>query len=222
VTAGAYDRAMSVVVTIDVEFGDRPSPDPLRTLERLLAVLDRHDAPATFFVQGRWAKAHPSLVAELARRDPTLGLHGYTHVDYRRLSDDGVAAELADGIAAIRAAAPDHVVRYTRLPHGYGTAEPRIAGAIARSSLTPVGWDFSTFDWDETLDLDRRAARARAAIEPGGVVLMHSWPAATPEILDRLLDAARADDISSLDDVELPGRQSTGWTMHRERTDPPR
>lgn len=213
---------MPVVVTIDVEFGDRPSPDPLRTLERLLAVLDHHAAPATFFVQGRWAKAHPSLVAELARRDPTLGLHGYTHVDYRRLSDEGVAAELTDGVGAIRAAAPDHVVRYTRLPHGYGTAEPRIAKSIAEQSLTPVGWDFSTFDWDETLDLDRRASRATTALERSGVVLMHSWPAAAPEILDRLLDAAGPADIVSLDEVELCGRQTTGWTMHEERTDPPR
>lgn len=213
---------MAVVVTIDVEFGDRPGPDPLQTLERLLDVLDRHAAPATFFVQGRWAKAHPSLVANLARRDPTLGLHGYTHVDYRRLSDAGVAAELADGVAAIGAAAPDHLVRYTRLPHGFGTAEPRIAAAIAERSLTPVGWDFSTFDWDDTLDLDRRVGRATTAIEQNGVVLMHSWPAATPTILERLLDAASPGDIVSLDEVELCGRQSTGWTMHRERTDPPR
>lgn len=213
---------MPVVVTIDVEFGDRPSPDPLGTLERLLAALDRHGAPATFFVQGRWAKAYPSLVTELARRDPTLGLHGYTHVDYRRLSDDGVAAELSDGIAAIGAAAPDHVVRYTRLPHGFGTAEPHIAAAIAGRSLIPVGWDFSTFDWDESLDLERRVKRATAALERSGVVLMHSWPRATPEILDRLLDAAGPSGIVSLADVELSGRQSTGWTMHRERTDLPR
>ena len=213
---------MPVVVTIDVEFGNRPGPDPLATLQRLLDLLDRHRAPATFFVQGRWAKAHPSLVADLARRDPTLGLHGYTHVDYRRLTDEGVAGELTDGLAALRAAAPDHNIRYTRLPHGYGTAEPRIAAAIASRSLTPVGWDFSTFDWDDTLDLARRASRASRALEESGVVLMHSWPAATPEILDRLLSAARPGDIVSLDDVELGGRQSTGWTMHRERTDQPR
>lgn len=213
---------MAVVVTIDVEFGDRPSPDPLRTLERLLAVLDRHGAPATFFVQGRWAKAHPSLVAELARRDPTLGLHGYTHVDYRRLSDGGVAAELGDGIAAIAAGAPDHRLRYTRLPHGFGTAEPRIAAAIAERSLIPVGWDFSTFDWDDTVEIERRVRRATTALERGGVVLMHSWPQRTPEILDRLLDAAGPADIVSLDGVDLPGRQSTGWTMHREPTDLPR
>jgi peptidoglycan-N-acetylglucosamine deacetylase len=211
-----------VVVTIDVEFGDRPSPDPLRTLERLLEVLEGHGAPATFFVQGRWAKAHPSLVADLAQRDPTLGLHGYTHVDYRRLSEQGVRAELADGIAALGAAAPGHVVRYTRLPHGYGTDEPHIARAIEGCQLVPVGWDFSTFDWDEGLPFERRVGRAQLALEQGGVILMHSWPTRTPDLLDGLLDAAAPGSVVSLDQVQLPGRQSTGWTIHLERTDPPR
>jgi peptidoglycan/xylan/chitin deacetylase (PgdA/CDA1 family) len=213
---------MAVVVTIDVEFGDRPTPDPLGTLDELVRILDDHGAPATFFVQGRWAKAHPALAADLAARDVTLGLHGYTHVDYRRLSDAGVRAELADGLAALRAAAPDHTVRYTRLPHGYGTDEPRILAALEEAELIPVGWDYSTFDWDEDLPLERRAGRAARALEQGGVVLMHSWPAQTPRILAQLLGAAGPGDIVSLDDVELPGCQSTGRTMHVERTDPPR
>jgi peptidoglycan-N-acetylglucosamine deacetylase len=212
-----------VVVTIDVEFGDRPTPDPLGTLEELLRVLDDHGSPpATFFVQGRWAKAHPALVADLAARDTTLGLHGYTHVDYRRLSDAGVEAELADGLAALRAAAPHHAVRYIRLPHGYGTSEPRIAAALDAVDLAPVGWDFSTFDWDDDLPFERRASRAELAVARGGVVLMHSWPARTPELLARLLDAAPIGDVVSLDDVTLPGRQPSGRTIHIERTDPPR
>jgi peptidoglycan/xylan/chitin deacetylase (PgdA/CDA1 family) len=211
-----------VVVTIDVEFGDRPAADPLGTLDRLIQVLDDHDAPATFFVQGRWAKAHPALAARLAERDPTWGLHGYTHVDYRRLSEEGVRAELTDGLAALAAAAPDHPVGYIRLPHGYGTAEPHIAAAIDAAGLVPVGWDFSTFDWDETLPFERRVARALGAVERGGVVLMHSWPPRTPDLLARLLEGAGPGTVVPLDHVELPGRQSTGWTIHQERTDPPR
>lgn len=213
---------MPVVVTIDVEFGDRPSSEPLRSLEQIVRVLDKHGVPATFFVQGRWAKAHPALVAELAGRDATLGLHGYTHVDYRRLSDAGVRAELADGLAALRAAAPEHRVRYVRLPHGYGTDDPAILAAIEDHGLVPVGWDYSTFDWDETLPLERRVGRAQLALGDGGVVLMHSWPAQTPELLARLLDAADPGSLVSLDEVDLAGRQPSGRTIHLEHTDPPR
>ena len=84
--------------TIDVEFGDHPSKDPLGSLRRICDALDEHQAPATMFVQGRWARAFPDLVAEFASRDVTIGLHGYSHVDYRRLSVAGIRAELADGL----------------------------------------------------------------------------------------------------------------------------
>ena len=55
---------MSVVVTIDVEFGDRPAPDPLGALQRVRDTVTAHRAPVTYFVQGRWAKAYPDLVAQ--------------------------------------------------------------------------------------------------------------------------------------------------------------
>lgn len=213
---------MQVVVTIDVEHGDRPAPDPLGALRRMLEVLDHHGAPASFFVQGRFARAHPDLVASLAERDPTLGTHGYAHVDYRRLTPDGVRAELADGVRALSEAAPGHAVRFARLPHGYGNDEPAVQEALRGASLVSVGWDFSTYDWDDRLTVEGRTARALAALERGGVVLLHSWPPRSPDILAGLLEAAGPGVVCSLDDVELPGRQVSGATMHRERTDLPR
>lgn len=213
---------MQVVVTIDVEFGDRPAPDPMGALGRMVDELDRHGAPATFFVQGRFARAHPKLIAELAERDPTLGTHGYAHVDYRRLTPEGIRAELSDGIGAITDASPGHRVRYTRLPHGFGNDEPAVGAALAALSLVSVGWDFSTFDWDERLTVRQRTDRALAALERGGVVLLHSWPQWSHEILGGLLDAAGPGVVTSLDDVQLPGRQTSGRTMHLERTDLPR
>lgn len=213
---------MQVVVTIDVEYGDRPAPDPLGTLRQILGVLDRHRAPATFFVQGRFARAHPEAIAALAKRDPTLGTHGYAHVDYRRLSPDGVRAELADGVQAVEEAAPGHRVRYARLPHGFGNEEPTVRAALEAASLVSVGWDYSTFDWDEHLSLERRTSRALAALEGGGIVMLHSWPAASADILAGLLEAAGPGVVTSLDDVELRGSQSNGRTMHLERTDLPR
>ena len=52
---------MKVVVTVDVEYGDRPAPDPKAALAAILKVLDDASVPATFFVQGRFALAHPDL-----------------------------------------------------------------------------------------------------------------------------------------------------------------
>jgi peptidoglycan/xylan/chitin deacetylase (PgdA/CDA1 family) len=210
-----------VVVTVDVEFGDRPSDDPLRSLPRICDALDSHGAPATFFVQGRWAKAYPDHVAALAAGGGTIGLHGYSHVDYRRLTPDGVRGEIDDGLAALEAAAPGVDVRYTRLPHGYGADDPAICRVLEEVGLVPVGWDFSTFDWDDTLTYEHRLDRALGGVAHGGVVMFHSWPARTPDLVEGLLAAAGAA-VVPLDDVELLGRQSNGRTIHRIRTDPPR
>lgn len=219
---GEVTSRVQVVVTIDVEFGDRPSSDPLANLEKLLRILDHHGAPATFFVQGRWAKAHPSAVAELAGRGGAMGLHGYSHVDYRRLSLQGVRAELADGVAAIEAGSPGADVPFVRLPHGFGTDDPSIKESLGDAGLTPVGWDFSTFDWDDSLALERRVERALGALELGGVVLMHSWPDHTADILAAILEGAGEGVVVPLASVELKGEQSSGRTIHPERVDPPR
>lgn len=213
---------MAVVITIDVEFGDRPVTDPKESFERVLRELDRKAAPATFFIQGRWAKAHPHLVAELAERGAPLGLHGHAHVDYRRLTSEGIRLELADGLAALEQAAPGVAVPYVRLPHGYGTDDPSIVELLGEANLEPVGWDFSTFDWDESLAFDRRSLRVAAALECGGVVLFHSWPKRTADLIHQLVESADDGAVVGLDSLVLPGRKSSGHTMHVAYTDPPR
>lgn len=212
---------MPVVVTIDVEFGDHPSEDPLGSLRRICDALNEQHAPATLFVQGRWARVFPDLVAEFASLDVTIGLHGYSHVDYRRLSVSGIRAELADGLAALAAAAPEVEVRYTRLPYGYGSDDPVICEVLAEVGLIPVGWDFSTFDWDDTFPFEQSLGRALGSLTNGGVVMFHSWPSRTPELIRSLL-AAAGPAITDLDSVELRGHQTNGRTMHVERTDPTR
>ena len=213
---------MNVVVTVDVEYGDRPSPDPLGAMSQILDVLDESHAPATFFVQGRFALAHPALVAELAERDHTLGLHGHAHVDYRRLSDAGIRGEIRDGLNAIHAAAPRHEVAYTRLPYGFGTEEERITAVLDDFDLVPVGWDVSTFDWDNTFGEGQSVERALVARDLGGIVLFHSWPVRTPRILKHLITSTGPSGVASLADVALAGRHSTGRTIHLAAIDPVR
>jgi chitooligosaccharide deacetylase len=212
---------MSIVVTVDVEFGDRPTPDPLGSLARVRQTIDEYRAPATYFIQGRWAKAYPEHVAQIAADGATIGLHGYSHVDYRRLTPDGIRAEIADGLAALSAAAPEVEVRHTRLPHGYGADDPAIGEVLATVGLAPIGWDFSTFDWDDSLTFEQRLARALGSLANGGIVMFHSWPQRTPDLVRGLL-AAAGDAVVPLGTVELAGHQTNGRTMHVARTDPPR
>ena len=213
---------MSLVITIDVEYPERPGREPLAVFDDLLAVIDRHQVPVTFLVQGRWALAYPSQTAALLQRGHSVGLHGHAHVDYRRLSSAGVAAELQDGVAALRGAVPGHEVRWCRLPYGHGASDPDIAARLREAGLVPLGWDRSGFDWDASLSDEAALQRLLPAVDEGGVVLFHSWPARTPRLLDSLLSSGGAAQVTALDDVELRGSSPRGRTLHIEPRDLPR
>ncbi len=212
---------MPPVLTIDVEFPDHRVDDPHGALDAIVALCHEREVPATFFVQGRWALAFPDRIAELLAAGHSVGLHGFSHIDYRRLTTSGIRAELEDGMNALTAAAPDLVIRYLRLPYGYGGDEPQITNVIEEFGLTVVGWDISTFDWDSSLSFSLSLDRARLVIPNGGIVLFHSWPPRTAELIEGLLDAT-TDGLSALDDVVLLGHQPNGRTMHVARMDPPR
>jgi cellulose synthase/poly-beta-1,6-N-acetylglucosamine synthase-like glycosyltransferase/peptidoglycan/xylan/chitin deacetylase (PgdA/CDA1 family) len=62
--------------TIVLTFDD--GPDPVWT-PRIMEVLRRHDAHATFFVIGAQVSRHPELTQELARQGHELGVHTFTH-----------------------------------------------------------------------------------------------------------------------------------------------
>ncbi len=47
--------------------------------EKILALLDRHDAKATFFVSGVNAARRPNLIREVIRRGHTIGNHSMSH-----------------------------------------------------------------------------------------------------------------------------------------------
>lgn len=62
--------------TIALTFDDGPDP---RWTSKVLDVLGRHHAPATFFVVGSQVARYPRLAAQMAREGHELGIHTFTH-----------------------------------------------------------------------------------------------------------------------------------------------
>lgn len=61
---------------VALTFDDGPDP---RVTPRLLDLLDRHNAKATFFVTGENAKRYPEVIRLILARGHTLGNHSYSH-----------------------------------------------------------------------------------------------------------------------------------------------
>ncbi|MGE5247045.1 MAG: polysaccharide deacetylase family protein [Verrucomicrobiota bacterium] len=67
---------------VALTFDDGPDPEvtPL-----LLDLLDRHAASATFFVTGKRAALHPSIIRDILSRGHTIGNHSYHHFPFLSL-----------------------------------------------------------------------------------------------------------------------------------------
>jgi cellulose synthase/poly-beta-1,6-N-acetylglucosamine synthase-like glycosyltransferase/peptidoglycan/xylan/chitin deacetylase (PgdA/CDA1 family) len=94
-TAGP--RARTVALTFD------DGPDP-RWTPRILAVLRRHHAHATFFVVGTEVAAHPALVRQILADGNEIGVHTFTHADLAAIPGWQQSLELREAQLALAGA----------------------------------------------------------------------------------------------------------------------
>lgn len=164
-------------------------PDPEDT-PKILDLLDRHGAKATFFVIGERAERHPELIREIVGRGHSIGNHTYTHpvamfwsATPRRVA---VELDLANAALAHCGVRPD----FFRSPVGIKNLP--LAGALARRHLVCIGWTIRSGDCvARTPDSVTRHVMRR--IRPGAIILMHEGPSVPRDIrvvaIGQVLDA---------------------------------
>jgi peptidoglycan-N-acetylglucosamine deacetylase len=197
-----------VALTFDAEHPDRPRCPP-RVAGDVLDVLGEAGVRATFFLQGRWAEAHPATARRIAEDGHLVGSHSHYHVRMPLLSDAGLEADIHDGENAIREAAGADPRPWFRCPWGEGADDPRVVAALHRAGYRHVGWDVVAEDWEP----DRSAVDVEAAVVAGigqgndRVVLLHAWPQVLPEALGRVIPRLRAGGAGFVTIAALPGER---------------
>src|SRR6267142_5491781 len=73
---GATTRHMNSATQLALTFDDGPNPV---ITPKLLNLLDKYNAKATFFLIGRFVRECPELVKETAARGHSVGSHTETH-----------------------------------------------------------------------------------------------------------------------------------------------
>ncbi|MDX2116492.1 MAG: polysaccharide deacetylase family protein [Planctomycetota bacterium] len=87
-----------------------------RYTDLILRICDDARVRATFFMLGWIAEKHPALVQRIAAAGHELATHSFWHRKVYELTPDVFARDIADSIAAIRAAVPAADVRGFRAP----------------------------------------------------------------------------------------------------------
>jgi len=124
-------------------FDDGPNP---AITPKLLDLLDRHNAKATFFLIGRYVRECPELVKETIARGHSVGNHTELHPNLFLLNSMKVRVELRlchDAILNAIGAAP----KWFRPP--YGMRNPWVIPAARELGYRTVMWTLIPGDWQE-------------------------------------------------------------------------
>ncbi|MEO6091511.1 MAG: glycosyltransferase [Novosphingobium sp.] len=193
----AGNRPGLVALTFD------DGPDPSWT-PRILDILRAKAAPATFFVIGESAIAHPLLLKRIIDEGSEIGNHTFTHPNLGQASAEDTHIEL-NATQRLVEAYTGRETRLFRAPY-FGDAEPTTADELVpaltaqRAGYTNVGLHVDPNDWTRpgADAIVRRTLDQVASATPNNseqIVLLHDGGgdrAQTVAALPRIIDGLRA------------------------------
>jgi len=150
-----------------ITFDDGPNP---AITPRLLDLLDRHNAKATFFVVGKFVRECPALLKETAVRGHVIGNHTETHPNLFFCGRGETCSELLRCTDAISRAIREQP-RLFRPPFGYRS--PWLGEILSRNGMQAVIWTLIPGDWRPkpvewlTARMQPIAAHASQNLSPG-------------------------------------------------------
>ena len=185
-----------VALTFDGGAGAQGAPS-------ILATLRTERVPASFFVTGQFAAAHPTLLRQMAALGP-VGNHTWSHPHLPGLADAAVREQLSRAYSAIRTAGAPDPRPFFRFP--FGDASAHSLTVVHGAGYGAVGWTTDSLGWKGTGDGQTAAwvvGRVLGQRTPGQIVLMHV--------------GANPDDHSTLDADAMPnviaGFRAAGYSF---------
>ncbi|MCM1208676.1 MAG: polysaccharide deacetylase family protein [Ruminococcus sp.] len=167
-----------VSLTFDAAWGDEDLKD-------ILAILEKHNCKATFFVTGDWAARYPEAIQLIHKSGHDLGNHGANHKHMTQLSAKEKQEEI-EGCHQLIKSMTGVDMDLFRAPYG-DYNESVIMVANAKGYYT-IQWDVDSLDWKDygADDIIDRVSNHKN-LGNGSIILLHNGSKYTCEALDGLL-----------------------------------
>lgn len=188
--SGVYLKALCHAGTAEkvvaITFDD--APDATMT-PRVLAVLKRYDAPATFFCIGSKIQGNEAVMRQITNDGHLLGNHSFSHSPGFPLF---TRARMTDDLARCDEALAPFIPperRYALFRPPFGVTNPTVAAAAKARHYTVIGWNIRSYD---TCRRRKQAfARIRKRLSPGSIILLHDRLPDSDKLLDDILQFLR-------------------------------
>ena len=162
-------------------------PDPVAT-PKILELLEKYKAPATFFVIGEKAQRHPELMQEIISKGHSVGNHSYHHDVLLMLrSRQTIAVEIRMAQEALSAFGIKPLI--FRPP--VGITNPKLGSILKQQGLYCVNFSCRGFDAGNR-HIKGLAQRILKKVRPGDIILLHDCMPQGANSVDMLLQEIEA------------------------------
>ena len=177
---------------IAITFDDGPHPE---FTPKVLALLKKYDAKATFFCIGKHIEKYPELTNDLIRQGHTIGNHTYSHSNnFGFLKTQEVISELQKTNTIVKDKTGVTLKLYRP---AFGVTNPRIKKALKITGLQSIGWNNRSYD---TTSIGAEAVfnKVTKKLSKGDVILLHDTSSKTVAVLEQLLLFLKQKNIESV------------------------
>ncbi len=154
---------------VALTFDDGPSPESTPVILDLLA---RYQLPATFFVIGKKAAAHPELMRDILACGHAIGNHSLRH-DYLLMLRG--AENLRKDICRTQEIIKQTGVRPFVFRPPVGITNPHLGRVLAGQGLVAVGYSCRALDRGNR-DIINLAGKILGKLRPGDIIMLHDLP----------------------------------------------
>ncbi|MBR3640924.1 MAG: polysaccharide deacetylase family protein [Oscillibacter sp.] len=154
----------------------------------ILDALQKHSAPAAFFVVGHMVESASDLVRRMAAEGHVVGNHTFHHPDMSKIADAAAFEKELTSLADLyEQTVGKPLDRFYRPPQGKYSVEN--LKAAQRLGYQTVFWSLAYVDWNTDAQPSPEEAYAKLLprVHNGAIVLLHSTSATNARILDDLL-----------------------------------
>ena len=172
-------QVSDAVIAITFDDGIHPEFTP-----KVLNLLKKYDAKATFFLIGKNSESHPEIMKDMIQQGHTLGNHTYSHSNnFGFLKTEEVISELEQSQTIVKKMVG---LKMNLFRPAFGVTNPRINKAVQSLNLISIGWSIRSLDTTK-ISKEKILNRITKNIKKGDVILLHDTSQKTVEVLEQLL-----------------------------------